>query len=320
VQSARTRLRALTVAALAVAITGSAATAAHAAPSTGDINKRIATAQNQLEDVVESYNKMTISLKKTVSDQRKLAASLGPAKEALDAASSQVSTIAASEYRTGKIGTMNILLEGPNDLIERMSIIDAMSRSRTRDIATYTATTQDYSERQATLKATEEKQSAEVRELGARKKKIESDIKKLRAMKIAATGSATDRNSGPYSGPVPSVSGSAGAAVRFAYGVIGRPYGYAKDGPGAYDCSGLTLAAWRAAGRSLPHNAAEQYSATARISRSELRPGDLVFYRGNGHVALYVGGNQIIDAPHEGAYVGKRTIDIMTPNGYGRVG
>ena len=84
-------------------------------------------------------------------------------------------------------------------------------------------------------------------------------------------------------------------------------------------CSGLTLAAWRAAGKSLPHNAAAQYSATARISRSSLRPGDLVFYRSLGHVGLYVGNNQIIDAPHEGAYVNVRSINIMPPYGYGRV-
>jgi len=69
----------------------------------------------------------------------------------------------------------------------------------------------------------------------------------------------------------------------------------------------------------LPHNAAAQYSATTRISRSELKPGDLVFYRSNGHVGIYVGGGQIIDASRAGQPVKKRTIDIMTPNGYGRV-
>jgi cell wall-associated NlpC family hydrolase len=79
------------------------------------------------------------------------------------------------------------------------------------------------------------------------------------------------------------------------------------------------MAAWNAAGKSLPHNAAAQYSATARISRSQLEPGDLVFYRSLGHVALYVGGGMIIDASREGEPVKKRTINIMTPYGYGRV-
>ncbi|MDT5033929.1 MAG: peptidoglycan DL-endopeptidase CwlO, partial [Actinoplanes sp.] len=74
-----------------------------------------------------------------------------------------------------------------------------------------------------------------------------------------------------------------------------------------------------AAGKSLPHYVPDQYNATVRISRSILAPGDLVFYRGLGHVGIYVGGGQIIDAPHTGSYVHKRSINIMTPYGYGRV-
>ena len=77
-------------------------------------------------------------------------------------------------------------------------------------------------------------------------------------------------------------------------------YEYGSGGPNTYDCSGLTSAAWAKAGKSLPHNAAAQYSATTRISRSELQPGDLVFYRSLGHVGIYVGGGQIIDASRAG--------------------
>lgn len=108
-------------------------------------------------------------------------------------------------------------------------------------------------------------------------------------------------------------------AVKYAYGAVGKPYVYGADGPSGYDCSGLTLAAWRAAGKSLPHNAAMQWDATTRISRSALKPGDLVFYSGLGHVALYVGSGQIIDAPSAGRNVSKRGMDIMPIAGYGRV-
>ena len=111
----------------------------------------------------------------------------------------------------------------------------------------------------------------------------------------------------------------AGVAVRYAFNAIGKPYSYGADGPGSYDCSGLTSAAWSAAGKSLPHNAAAQYSATARISKSQLRPGDLVFYRSLGHVGMYVGGGMIIDASRAGQPVKHRSMNIMTPYGYGRV-
>ena len=122
-----------------------------------------------------------------------------------------------------------------------------------------------------------------------------------------------------YTGQIPAIPGSAGKAVSYAYGTIGKPYGFGDAGPNSYDCSGLTSAAWAAAGKSLPHNAAAQYSATTRISKSDLKPGDLIFYRSNQHVAIYIGGGQIIDAPSAGRNVLKRTMNIMTPNGYGRV-
>ncbi|MFD0785295.1 C40 family peptidase, partial [Micromonospora azadirachtae] len=117
----------------------------------------------------------------------------------------------------------------------------------------------------------------------------------------------------------PAVSGQAGVAVRYAYGAVGKPYVWGGSGPNGYDCSGLTSAAWRAAGKSLPHNARMQWGAVAHVGRGELRPGDLVFYRGLGHVALYVGDDQVIDAPSAGRNVLKRGMNMMPIHGYGRV-
>jgi peptidoglycan DL-endopeptidase CwlO len=319
--AARTRLRALVVAVLTVAISGTTATAAHAAPSTSELTKQIDALSNKLEDITESYNKMNISLQKTIADEKTLAASLGPARDALKAATAQVQTIAATAYMTGQVGTVDVLLDGdhgPSDLIDKMSVLDQMSRSRQRDIAVYTATTQNYNQRQAALKTAQDKQNAQVRQLAAAKKDIQSKIKVLLAKRKAAYGQAQETGS-KYTGQIPSISGAAGKAVTFAYNHIGDPYVYASEGPHSFDCSGLTKAAWAAAGKSLPHNAAEQYSATSRISKADLKPGDLVFYRGLGHVGLYVGSGMIIDAPHTGTTVNKRSMNIMPPYGYGRV-
>ena len=79
------------------------------------------------------------------------------------------------------------------------------------------------------------------------------------------------------------------------------------------------MAAWRAAGVSLPHNAAMQWDVTTRIDRSQLAPGDLVFYNGLGHVGIYVGSNQIIHSPTFGEVVHVASVDVMSPYGYGRV-
>jgi cell wall-associated NlpC family hydrolase len=310
----------LIVAALAITITGTSTTAAHAAPSKSTLTKQISDLQNQLEDITESYNKMNIDLQKTVSDEKTLAASLGPAKDALAAASAQMQTIAATYYKTGQVGAMNVLMDGgaASDMLDRLDVIDQISRSRQRDIANYTATAQNYTTRQAALKLAQTKQTAEVNQLSKAKSTIEAKIKVLLAKRKAAYGRAQDPSS-TYTGPLPHLAGAAGKAVDYAYAHLGRPYVYAASGPGSFDCSGLTMAAWAAAGKSLPHNAAAQYSATARISRSDLQKGDLVFYRNNAHVAIYIGDGKIIAAPHTGTVVQQQSVDIMTPNGYGRV-
>jgi hypothetical protein len=101
------------------------------------------------------------------------------------------------------------------------------------------------------------------------------------------------------------VSGGASAAVSAAYSVLGVPYVYGGTTPSSgFDCSGLTMWAWAHGGVSLPHSAAAQYSATRRVSSSELKPGDLLFfYSGASHVAIYVGGNQMIMALKTGTNV-----------------
>ncbi|MEU4419388.1 NlpC/P60 family protein [Actinoplanes sp. NPDC024001] len=315
----RTRLRALVVALTAFAITMSGATAVHAAPSKTELKKKIDAASEKLEDVTESYNKMRLDLKATKADATKLEASLKPTQAALKAATAKVKTIAATSYMQGKVGPMNVLASGDeNDLLQRMAFLDQIAQANQQDIDAFTETTETYAERKAALKVTQDKQTAQVQELADRKKKIEADLEDLYDMREQLNGSPTE-DTGGYTGKIPDVPGSAGKAVTFAFNQIGKPYGFGDDGPGSYDCSGLTSAAWRAAGKSLPHNAAAQYSATARISRSDLQPGDLVFYRSNQHVGIYVGGGKIIDAPSAGRDVLHRTIDIMTPNGYGRV-
>ncbi|WP_433301673.1 NlpC/P60 family protein [Actinoplanes sp. CA-030573] len=318
----RTRLRSLVVAAMAVALTGSMATSAHAAPSESELKKQIETASNQLEDITESYNKLNIDLKKTADDQKKLAASIAPAKAKMVVAEAQVQSVAATAYMQGRVGPMSALLGGDqSSLIDRMSYLEMISRSNQRDISDYTETTRTYADRQAALKTTQEKQQAQLKAMAARKKTIEANIKKLRAMREQAFGSATEPGVSGAAGKAPSISGSAGIAVDFAYVQANKPayYGYGDSGPNTFDCSGLTMAAWAKAGKSLPHNAAAQYSATARITKSQLKPGDLVFYRSLGHVGLYVGGGMIIDASREGEPIKKRSMNIMTPYGYGRV-
>jgi cell wall-associated NlpC family hydrolase len=308
------------VAVAAVAVTLTGAQAAHASPSKSDLTKQIDTQSKQLEVVVESYNAMNISLQKTQSDLKALQASLAPAKAALQTASAQVGTIASTAYVQGRVGPMSALLDGNSgDLMEKMGFLDQIQQTNQKDIDNYTLTTQTFAQRQSELNSTKQKQAAQLAEIKARKAKIEDGIDDLKAKRTQLYGSASQAGHA-YTGKIPSISGDAGVAVRYAFNAIGSSYVFGADGPGSYDCSGLTMASWKAAGHSLPHNAAAQWNQVAHISRSSLKAGDLVFYNSLAHVGIYVGNNQIIDAPRQGEPVDERSINRGMPiYGYGRV-
>ena len=107
----------------------------------------------------------------------------------------------------------------------------------------------------------------------------------------------------PKPAPAPSAPARASAqvAVDTAVAQLGKPYQWGGNGPNSFDCSGLTTFAWRAAGVTLPRTSRAQFSGTKRISRSELQPGDLVFYHSPiSHVAMYIGGGRVVEAPNSG--------------------
>ena len=112
---------------------------------------------------------------------------------------------------------------------------------------------------------------------------------------------------------VPPAAPSRGSvALQAALRELGKPYRYGALGPRSYDCSGLTLFAYRAAGISLPHSAAAQYGSGRRVARKDLQPGDLIFWRGLGHVGIYLGGGRMVHAPQSGDVVRITSIDQGT--------
>ncbi|MEH0822276.1 MULTISPECIES: C40 family peptidase [unclassified Micromonospora] len=323
--SLRMLVRTLTVAGLTAALIAPS-TAARAEPSVAELTARIEKSSTELERVVESYNKLNEEIKANKKTAAELQAKIGPLEEQAARSRADVGEMAATAYKTGGLRTAEALLEpgGSAALMDRLSTIDRLTRERQDRIAGFTTSQRKLLDEKARLDVTLKREAAQVRSMAKTRKKIEGDLARLYELRRAAYGRATEA---PTPRPAarsvdndaPAVSGSAGVAVRYAYGAIGKPYVWGADGPGGYDCSGLTSAAWRAAGKSLPHNTRMQWSVVTHIGRGDLRPGDLVFYRGLGHMALYVGGGQIIDAPSAGRNVLKRDMDIMPIQGYGRV-
>lgn len=120
--------------------------------------------------------------------------------------------------------------------------------------------------------------------------------------------------------PPPPPGHGASGAVAAALTRVGSPYVWGAAGPTTFDCSGLVVWAYAQVGINLPHYSGAQYLATTRISAAQLQPGDLVFYGpgGSEHVAIYIGGNQLVQASHGIAVTNFRGW-WKEPFGYGRV-
>jgi cell wall-associated NlpC family hydrolase len=126
------------------------------------------------------------------------------------------------------------------------------------------------------------------------------------------TGSTAGSTAGSATGSTATDSSyatKAAKALAFARAQIGKPYVWGATGPDSYDCSGLTQAAWKAAGVSLPRVTYDQVNAGTTVSLADAQPGDLVFfYNDISHVGLYIGNGMMIHAPKPGAYVREESI------------
>jgi cell wall-associated NlpC family hydrolase len=132
---------------------------------------------------------------------------------------------------------------------------------------------------------------------------VESWINTYNQMALA-DGPSTDQPPGSVAAKV----------IAFAEAQLGKPYLWGGTGPDAFDCSGLAMMAYRAAGISIPRTSEEQWSFGQQIPASQVQPGDLVFFAGSdgtmsapGHVGIVIGGGKMIDAPYTGVDIREDT-------------
>jgi cell wall-associated NlpC family hydrolase len=304
------------------------ATAAYAAPSAQDVQQQITDQSTKLEKVVEQYNKVNEELKANQAAVDKINADLKPLAAELSSASQNIDEIAATAYKGAPLAQLSSVFEAgdPSTMVNRLVTLDQITKYQNGQVKNYTAAKNKSDADKAKLDKLVADQTAQQKSLEGQKNQIVSDLARLDALKKKITtdqqraAAAAAAASAKTASPPAYVAGKAGIAVKFAYAQLGKPYVWAADGPNSYDCSGLTMAAWRAAGVTLPHNAEMQYNALRHISRSALQPGDLVFYSSLGHVAIYVGSSQVIHAPTFGDVVKVSSVDMMKPYGYARPG
>ncbi|WP_328905387.1 C40 family peptidase [Streptomyces sp. NBC_00234] len=258
--------------------------------------------------------------------------------ERLNSARDTLGSLATAQYRSGGLdpAVQLALSSDPDQYLQRASYLDragdrqagvlngirrqvtgvAQLRARAAgELATLTARRAELTKHKATVRA----KLADARRLldtltdGQR-----ADYE--RSADAGHGGAAVRADRSTRRGAVDAPNARAAQAVDFAYGALGKPYVWGATGPSSFDCSGLTQAAWSSAGVSLPRTTYTQINAGQRVSRSELAPGDLVFfYSGISHVGLYIGGGQMIHAPRPGTPVRIAPIDQMPFAGATRV-
>jgi peptidoglycan DL-endopeptidase CwlO len=336
--AARTLLRSALVASAATALL-LPADLALADPTPAQLQAQIDKGNNAVELVVEQYNKINGDLAATQASLAALQAKLPPLQSNLDAAHANVDEIAATAYRTvSNLRSVSVLLSAQSSgtFMDQATTLQQLTRTQQHQIDTFATAKKNVDAEKKRLNDLLAAQNAQKTALETKKAKIEGDIARLDGMQrkleaSAPKATAVPKTSNPTGGPKkttpqkpskgpppPVVSGAAGKAVAYAWKQLNKRYVYATAGPNTFDCSGLTMMAWKAAGVSLPHNAAQQWSRVRHISRSQLAPGDLVFYNGLGHVGIYIGNNQIIHAPNSRTVVKISPITTDPIYGYGR--
>ena len=198
-----------------------------------------------------------------------------------------------AEQREAMTAQVGRVTDDVQQLRETKAELDAKAARAENLLANLKAERRERVEARMAAVAAEEAAAAEAaaEEAAAEEAQADAEAESEPAAPAAAPDVAPDASVQP--------SGSGSSAVDFALAQVGDAYVYGAAGPSAWDCSGLTMAAWAAAGVSLPHSAAMQSGMGTAVSVSDLQPGDLVFYYSPvSHVGMYIGNGQLVHAPN----------------------
>ncbi|MAS56608.1 MAG: hypothetical protein CMJ44_18650 [Pimelobacter sp.] len=280
---------------------------AQAEPEIKNVQARVDTLYHEAEQASERYNDAKIELDELQADLKALRSDENRVDKSLDVVRNQARDAILRQYAGTSLSAVGEVLSAgePAEFLEQVSTMSSYQRLQQGLFENYRTGLKALSIRQdatrkrlaqvaeteaqlAEEKATIEAKLADAKELLGR-------LKEEERREVLSRGTA-DRSSVAEVADVP-VSGRASAAVAYAMAQVGDAYVYGAAGPSAFDCSGLTMMAWAAAGVALPHSSSAQYGSGTRVAASALRPGDLVFYYSPiSHVGMYIGNGMIVHA------------------------
>ncbi len=281
---------------------------AQADPDIEDVRDRVDRLFHEAEQASERYNDAKIELDELNEELDSLEADETRQGDRLDDVRSDVRAAIIEQYQGQTLGAAGELMSSDSDaFLGQLSTMSTVNDLQDDLLADYNNELQAYSirhdetaERRDEIADLEEDLAEEKKTIDAKAAEAEELLDELEAEEreeILSRGG--DR--APSSVPA---SGRAQAAVDYALGQVGDAYVWGAAGPSAFDCSGLTMAAWSQAGVGLPHSSSAQYGSGPHVSEGDLQPGDLVFYYSPiSHVGMYIGNGMIVHAANPGAGV-----------------
>ena len=280
----------------------------------------------QAEEATETYNATAEKLKEQRAEVRRLDGQLARARLSLHDSRGAAGRLARQQYQnsTDISPYVRLLLaRDPQHALDQGHVIGQLAQERAETVGRLTGSEKKADglarkaraalDRQLTLSVRQKKDRDAVRkkmddveellaslteeQLGAVAELERTDVEAAQQDLVTSGALASGEDA---SEP----TRAADRAVRYAVQQLGKPYEWGAEGPEAYDCSGLTSEAWGHAGRPIPRTSQEQWAELPRIPLRELRPGDLVVYFPKAtHVAIYLGGGQVVQAPRTGEKV-----------------
>jgi peptidoglycan DL-endopeptidase CwlO len=283
---------------------------AEAKPSIQDVQHRVDRLYHAAEQASERYNAIHVQLKQMNGDVSALRADQARQQKQTEKARRVVADSIVRQYEGDSLSAVGqaVVSSDPTAFVSQLTTMSAFNSMQAGQYSSYLTEAKALSIRQAATKNQLDRVAQLEQQAAADKATIAknlSDAKSLLGKMEAAARermlSASRDNTRINPSDIP-VSGRAAAAVHFAMAQIGKPYVYGAAGPNSFDCSGLTMAAWGAAGVGLPHSSSAQYGSGTHISASQLQPGDLVFYYSPiSHVGMYIGNGMIVNAENPSA-------------------
>ena len=304
------------IAAAALAATGLVITAGAAGaapqPSVAQVQAKLNKLTAQENVLIQRYDQVSQELASAKQRLKLVNQAVTRDKIALGNMRNAIGGIASAAYMNGSLtsplGVLTSTSSSAQTVMAQSAILSHLSTSEQQQLQQGTLVANALSDAKQSVQRTESAVADLHKQLAGQKATLETLITKQKATLATLTPPQQTQliGGGPVTGGTNTVptNTQAGKAVAFAFAQLGCPYVFGGTGPcgSGFDCSGLTMQAWAAAGVAIPRTS-EAQAGLPSVPTSALQPGDLLEFAGDSHVGIYVGGGMLIDAPQPGLNV-----------------